>query len=68
MGDGHWETPHPGTRKIEITASFEEAMEKWFEGYNLPKYRSSDGEIDSFETDYERVKNRLWKKRTPSHV
>lgn len=61
--DGHWETPHPGNGKIIITSKFEEAMESWFEGFNLPRYVNGAGERDDFETAYHRVKKYLRRDR-----
>jgi hypothetical protein len=31
-----WEIPHPGTLEKIRCATFLEAMEKWFEGFNTP--------------------------------
>ena len=44
---------HPGTGKPELYTSFEEAMDKSFEGFNLPvKYTA-----ESFEESNQRVHN-----------
>lgn len=31
-----WEIPHPGTLEKIKCATFNEAMDKWFEGFNIP--------------------------------
>ena len=31
-----WEIPHPGTLEKVKCATFNEAMDKWFEGFNIP--------------------------------
>jgi hypothetical protein len=60
MGDNmaekglRWVIPHPGTSEWLNCDSFEEAMSKWFEGFNLPRL-IIDGKLESFNDSYKRV-------------
>jgi hypothetical protein len=55
-----WEIPHPGTGELVECQSFSEAMEKWFEGYNIPVL-VVDGVREDFIKSVERV-NRYYEK------
>lgn len=46
---------HPGTGEPQTCDTFEEAMDKWFEGYNLPRL-VVDGKMEEFSDSYARVK------------
>lgn len=50
-----WVIPHPGSLEPVECASFEEAMERWFEGFNIPRRRLPDGTLESFDVGYARV-------------
>ena len=50
-----WLIGHPGTGEPLICNSFDEAMDKWFEGTNIPR-KLIDGKPESFKTAYDRVK------------
>lgn len=58
MGElGAWfEIPHPGTLEKIRCATFDEAMNKWFEGFNIPVL-VVDGNREDFSKSIERVKN-----------
>jgi hypothetical protein len=46
---------HPGDlRDVMIVASYQEAMKKWFEGYNLPIV-VENGRIETFSESHDRV-------------
>lgn len=49
-----WTIPHPGTGQPVECATFEEAMDKYFEGYNIP-FLIVDGKREEFQTAYDRV-------------
>jgi hypothetical protein len=52
---GAWfEIPHPGTLEKIRCATFEEAMDKWFEGFNIPVL-FVDGKPESFSAACKRV-------------
>jgi hypothetical protein len=53
MNDG-WYIPHPGTGEALSVDNFEVAMDRWFEGYNLP-FRVDQGEREDFSVSYARV-------------
>lgn len=61
--DEIWEMPHPGTGEIITCATFEEAMQKYFEGWNVPRLRMQDGRGEDFEIAYKRVDEYLQNKR-----
>ena len=50
-----WEIPHPGTLEKLKCATFNEAMDKWFEGFNIPVL-VVDGVREDFSKACERVK------------
>jgi hypothetical protein len=49
-----WEIPHPGTGQKQRCSTFDECMEKWFEGYNHPVL-VVDGKREDFATAIARV-------------
>lgn len=49
-----WIIRHPGTGEKITCESFEECMEKWFEGFNLP-FLYTGGERENFKTANKRV-------------
>ena len=49
-----WQIRHPGTGEPLIGETFEECMEKWFEGFNLP-FQYTNGIREDFETANNRV-------------
>lgn len=51
-----WEIPHPGTLEKIKCATFKEAMDKWFEGFNIPML-VVDGVCEDFHKSYSRVRN-----------
>jgi len=51
-----WVIRHPGTGEKLVRETFEECMEKDFEGFNLP-FLFINGEREPFEDANERVKN-----------
>ena len=51
--DGWW-VPHPGTLAWIRTATFEEALDKWFEGFNLPRLVTG-GQMEPLAKANERV-------------
>lgn len=53
-----WKIRHPGTGEPLTCASFEEAMSKWFEGFNIPVLFTNETP-EAFETANERVKKYL---------
>jgi hypothetical protein len=55
-----WEIPHPGTGEAVRCVTFAEAMEKWFEGFNIP-ILVVDGTKEDFETSCARVHHYLAK-------
>jgi hypothetical protein len=50
-----WEIPHPGTLEKIKCATFNEAMDKWFEGFNIPVLLV-DGVREDFSKACERVR------------
>lgn len=50
-----WAIPHPGTGELQLCATFEECMKKWFEGYNIPR-KVINGELENFQIAVERVR------------
>lgn len=50
-----WEIPHPGTLEKLKCATFTEAMDKWFEGFNIPVL-VVDGVREDFAKACDRVK------------
>ena len=50
-----WEIPHPGTLQKLKCATFTEAMDKWFEGFNIPVL-VVDGVREDFSKACDRVK------------
>lgn len=55
---GEWRILCPETSVLLKMKTFEECMDKWFEGFNVPiKY--TDGEAESFEESNTRVKEYL---------
>lgn len=59
-----WIISHPGDGEPITCASFEEAMEKWFEGFNIPVL-VVDGNTESFKVSYQRVQDYFESKRKP---
>jgi len=56
-----WKIRHPGNNNMVMTCkSFKEAMDKWFEGFNIP-YKVVDGVKESHEESYVRVQEELKK-------
>jgi hypothetical protein len=54
-----WVIFHPGTGEKQFCDSFEECMETWFEGFNIPiKFEAED-----FKTSHNRVKEYLNKEK-----
>lgn len=49
-----WIIRRPGSGSLVECVSFEEAMDKWFEGFNIP-HLEIDGNAEKFETAYARV-------------
>lgn len=49
--------PHPGTGEWIKDLTFNEAMEKWFEGFNVPRMIMDDGEPEGFSVSCERVRD-----------
>ena len=50
-----WEIRHPGdTQRIMTCKTFEDAMDAWFEGFNLP-YKVTNGKRESFDSARSRV-------------
>jgi hypothetical protein len=49
-----WFIPHPGTLQHVECTSFENAMQKWFEGFNIPSL-SVDGKKEDFKDSIARV-------------
>ena len=49
-----WFIPHPGTLNHVECTSFENAMQKWFEGFNVP-YLMVDGQKEDFKVSIARV-------------
>ncbi len=49
-----WKIPHPGTLKPIIIDSFEEGMDKYFEGFNLP-VKITGGVKEAHQESYRRV-------------
>lgn len=50
-----WEIPHPGTLETLKCATFNEAMDKWFEGFNIPVL-VVDGVREDFSKACDRIK------------
>lgn len=50
-----WEIPHPGTLEKVKCATFTEAMDKWFEGFNIPLL-VVDGVREDFSKACDRVR------------
>lgn len=56
-----WIIPHPSVPAKPIECStFEECMEKWFEGHNLPK-KCIDGKVEVSTRSYNRVQRYILK-------
>lgn len=51
-----WLIRHPGRDYRIECASFDEAMDRWFEGFNVPM-KIVNGVPESFEDSYRRVKD-----------
>ena len=51
-------TTHPGTGQPQITLTFEEAMQKWFEGFN-PPVRVENGQPEKFDDALKRVRDSM---------
>lgn len=51
-----WEIPHPGTLEKVRCSTFAEAMEKWFEGFNIPAL-VVDGVREDFSKSCDRVRH-----------
>ena len=51
-----WLIRHPGRAYRIECASFDEAMDEWFEGFNVPM-KIVNGVPESFEDSYRRVKD-----------
>ena len=49
-----WKISHPGTRELITVESFEQAMDKWFEGFNPPRLLLN-GAMESFTMSHKRV-------------
>lgn len=49
-----WEIPHPGTMEKVKCVTFHEAMDKWFEGFNIPVL-VVDGVREDFKKACDRV-------------
>jgi len=49
-----WEIPHPGTLEKITCTTFSEAMDKWFEGFNIPVL-VVDGVYEDFSKACSRV-------------
>jgi hypothetical protein len=49
-----WNIRHPGTGETIICESFDEAMDKWFEGFNIP-FKITNGKCEMFEDANKRV-------------
>ena len=49
-----WIIRHPGTGEPEKCDTFEECMDKWFEGFNVP-FLYTNGVRESFEDANKRV-------------
>ncbi len=60
-----WEIPHPGTLEKVKCATFNEAMDKWFEGFNIPVL-VVDGVREDFSKACDRVKRYYAAPNTPS--
>jgi DNA-binding phage protein len=54
LADGWW-IPHPGTLQWQKCESFEQAMDKWFEGFNLPRL-VENGHMEDIEAANARVR------------
>ena len=65
LADGWW-IPHPGTLEMIPCASFEEAMLKWFEGFNLPRL-VTNGVLESLSAASGRMR-RYYDAQDPDHV
>jgi hypothetical protein len=50
-----WYICHPGSGEPMKVESFEIAMDKWFEGFNLP-HKYTNGICESVDESYKRVK------------
>ena len=50
-----WEIPHPGTLEKVKCATFSDAMDKWFEGFNVPVL-VVDGVREEFPKSCDRVR------------
>ena len=57
LKDG-WYIGHPGTAELLQVNSFDEAMNVWFEGFNLP-FQVSGGVQEPFAVSYSRVQQHL---------
>lgn len=49
-----WEIPHPGTLEKLKCATFNEAMDKWFEGFNIPVLV-----VDGVSEDFSKARDRV---------
>jgi hypothetical protein len=49
-----WIMPHPGTGELISVDSFKIAMDKYFEGFNIPR-QVIGGRVEPFEHSYDRV-------------
>lgn len=56
MNYEQWFIPHPGTLKRTACASFTEAIDKLFEGFNIPVL-VIDGVQEPFHVSVKRVEN-----------
>jgi len=49
-----WIIPHPGTLEAIDVESFEVAMSKWYEGFNVPRM-VLDGVVEDFSVSHARL-------------
>lgn len=56
-----WVISHPGLSYLKECSSFEECMEKWFEGFNIP-YKIENNVQEPFELAHKRVAEWIAKK------
>lgn len=64
MGKIVWVIRHPGGMGHLDCETFEEAMTKWFEGFNIP-IKTLDGKPEAFDVSSARVGRYLAGKETP---
>lgn len=57
-----WIISHPGTADLRECTSFEECMEEWFEGFNIP-YKIENNVQEPFEQAHKRVSDYFAKKK-----